>query len=90
MLRFRAACYQTRQRFTISSARSQVSADFAPRRRLRYRHGTTSGRVFMLKGFRKAGESWVGKAVITVLFGLLIVSFAVWGIGDIFRHTGPS
>ena len=44
----------------------------------------------MLKGFRKAGESWVGKAVITVLFGLLILSFAVWGIGDIFRQTGPS
>ena len=44
----------------------------------------------MLRGFRKAGESWVGKAVITVLFGLLILSFAVWGIGDIFRQTGPS
>jgi peptidyl-prolyl cis-trans isomerase D len=44
----------------------------------------------MLKGFRKAGESWVGKAVITVMFGMLIVSFAVWGIGDIFRQTGPT
>ena len=44
----------------------------------------------MLKGFRKAGESWVGKAVITVMFTMLIVSFAVWGIGDIFRQTGPS
>jgi peptidyl-prolyl cis-trans isomerase D len=44
----------------------------------------------MLKGFRKAGESWVGKTVITVMFALLILSFAVWGIGDIFRQTGPS
>jgi peptidyl-prolyl cis-trans isomerase D len=44
----------------------------------------------MLKGFRKAGESWVGKSVITVMFGMLIMSFAVWGIGDIFRQSGPS
>lgn len=44
----------------------------------------------MLKGFRKAGESWIGKTVITVMFTLLIVSFAVWGIGDIFRQSGPT
>jgi peptidyl-prolyl cis-trans isomerase D len=39
----------------------------------------------MLRGMNKLGQSWVGKAVVTVLFGFLIVSFAVWGIGDIFR-----
>lgn len=41
----------------------------------------------MLQGFRKVGQSWVGRAIVTVLFGLLIVSFAIWGIGDIFRTT---
>src|SRR5215213_1429416 len=41
----------------------------------------------MLRGMNKLGQSWVGKAVVTVLFGFLIVSFAVWGIGDIFRGS---
>jgi len=42
----------------------------------------------MLQGLRKVGQGLVGKIVITVLFGILIVSFAIWGIGDIFRG-GP-
>ncbi|HEX2135277.1 MAG TPA: peptidyl-prolyl cis-trans isomerase [Microvirga sp.] len=42
----------------------------------------------MLQGLRKAGQSLVGKIVATILFGILIVSFAIWGIGDIFRG-GP-
>jgi peptidyl-prolyl cis-trans isomerase D len=33
----------------------------------------------------KLGQSWLGKALVAVLFGFLILSFAVWGIGDIFR-----
>ncbi|KAB0266331.1 peptidyl-prolyl cis-trans isomerase [Microvirga brassicacearum] len=44
----------------------------------------------MLRGMRLAGQSLVGKIVATVLFGFLILSFAVWGIGDIFRTTPPS
>jgi peptidyl-prolyl cis-trans isomerase D len=39
----------------------------------------------MLQGLRNAGQSLVGKIVATILFGILIVSFAIWGIGDIFR-----
>jgi peptidyl-prolyl cis-trans isomerase D len=39
----------------------------------------------MLRGMNKIGQSWIGKAIIAVLFGFLIVSFAIWGIGDIFR-----
>ncbi len=39
----------------------------------------------MMQGLRRAGQSWLGKIVVGVLFGLLIVSFAVWGINDIFR-----
>ncbi|RDI56717.1 SurA N-terminal domain-containing protein [Microvirga subterranea] len=44
----------------------------------------------MLRGMRKAGQSVVGKIIATILFGILIVSFAIWGIGDIFRTTAPS
>lgn len=39
----------------------------------------------MLQSFRNATKNWIGKAVVGVLFGLLIISFAIWGIGDIFR-----
>ncbi len=42
----------------------------------------------MLDGMRKAAQTWLGKLVVTILFGFLIVSFAVWGIGDIFRGFG--
>ncbi len=39
----------------------------------------------MLQNIRKASKGVVGKIVATLLFGLLIISFAIWGIGDIFR-----
>jgi peptidyl-prolyl cis-trans isomerase D len=39
---------------------------------------------------RKAGQTLVGKIIATVFFGALIVSFAIWGIGDIFRTTPAS
>lgn len=39
----------------------------------------------MMQGIRKAGQSWLGKIVVISLFGFLIFSFAIWGIGDIFR-----
>jgi peptidyl-prolyl cis-trans isomerase D len=39
----------------------------------------------MMQGIRKAGQSWLGKSVLFILFGFLIISFAIWGIGDIFR-----
>ena len=42
----------------------------------------------MLRGIHKATSTWIGKAVLTVIMGFLIVSFAVWGIGDIFRGFG--
>jgi peptidyl-prolyl cis-trans isomerase D len=38
----------------------------------------------MLTALRRAAGSWIAK----ILFALLIVSFAVWGIGDIFRGGG--
>jgi peptidyl-prolyl cis-trans isomerase D len=39
----------------------------------------------MMKGLRTAGQTWLGKTILAVLFGFLIVSFAIWGINDIFR-----
>ena len=44
----------------------------------------------MMQGFRKAGQSWLGRIVITVLFGTLIFSFAIWGIGDMVKNYGAN
>ncbi|MFM8607924.1 MAG: SurA N-terminal domain-containing protein, partial [Hyphomicrobiales bacterium] len=42
----------------------------------------------MMDGLRKAGNSWIGRIVLTIMFGILIFSFALWGIGDIFKGYG--
>lgn len=42
----------------------------------------------MMNGIRKAGQSWLGRVVVAILFGFLILSFAVWGIGDMLRTAG--
>jgi peptidyl-prolyl cis-trans isomerase D len=44
----------------------------------------------MLRGIRKASSNWVGKTIMAVVVGVLVLSFAVWGIGDIFRGFGRS
>src|SRR5438093_5968486 len=44
----------------------------------------------MLRGIRKASANWLGKAVMGCVMGVLVVSFAIWGIGDIFRGFGRS
>ena len=44
----------------------------------------------MLRGIHKASGSWLGKAVMAAIMGALVVSFAIWGIGDIFRGFGQS
>ena len=44
----------------------------------------------MLRGLHKASAHWLGKLVMAGLFGFLALSFAVWGIGDIFRGFGRS
>jgi peptidyl-prolyl cis-trans isomerase D len=43
----------------------------------------------MLDGMRKISQHWIGRAILSVLFGLLIVSFVVWGVGDMFRGFVP-
>src|SRR5216683_8307434 len=44
----------------------------------------------MLRGMRKASSNWLGKVVMAVVMGVLIISFGVWGIADIFRGFGQS
>ncbi len=47
-------------------------------------------RRIMLRGLHKASSHWLGKLVMAAMFGFLALSFAVWGIGDIFRGFGRS
>jgi peptidyl-prolyl cis-trans isomerase D len=44
----------------------------------------------MLRGIHKASSTWLGKAIMGLIMGGLIVSFAIWGIGDIFRGFGAN
>lgn len=44
----------------------------------------------MLRGMRKASSNWLGKTIMSVMFGVLIVSFGIWGIADIFKGFGQS
>src|SRR6201992_1121931 len=44
----------------------------------------------MLRGLRKASSNWLGKTIMTAVMGVLILSFGVWGIADIFRGFGKS
>jgi peptidyl-prolyl cis-trans isomerase D len=39
---------------------------------------------------RKASSNWIGKTIMSVVMGVLIISFGVWGIADIFRGFGQS
>lgn len=39
----------------------------------------------MLEGIRVATQNWIGRLIMTVVMGFLILSFAIWGIGDMFR-----
>lgn len=34
---------------------------------------------------RKASSNWIGKTIMTVVMGVLIVSFGIWGVADIFK-----
>ena len=39
---------------------------------------------------RKASSNWLGKIVMGTVMGVLIISFGVWGIADIFKGFGQS
>ncbi|MDR3467093.1 MAG: SurA N-terminal domain-containing protein [Xanthobacteraceae bacterium] len=42
----------------------------------------------MLRGMRKASSNWLGKSIMAAVLGVLIISFGVWGIADIFKGFG--
>ena len=42
----------------------------------------------MLRGIHKASSTWLGKGLMAAVMGFLVISFAIWGIGDIFRGFG--
>src|ERR1700681_563215 len=44
----------------------------------------------MLRGMRKASSNWLGKIIMATVMGVLIVSYGVWGIADIFKGFGQS
>ena len=44
----------------------------------------------MLEGMRRGAQNWLGKTVLTILFGTMIISFTIWGVGDVFRGIGVS
>jgi peptidyl-prolyl cis-trans isomerase D len=44
----------------------------------------------MLRGIHNASSTWLGKAVMAVIMGFLVISFAIWGIGDMFRGFGQN
>jgi peptidyl-prolyl cis-trans isomerase D len=39
---------------------------------------------------RKASSNWLGKVIMGTVMGVLIISFGVWGIADIFKGFGQS
>src|SRR5262249_48976876 len=42
----------------------------------------------MLRGLHKASATWLGNGLMALVMGFLVISFAIWGIGDIFRGFG--
>ncbi len=44
----------------------------------------------MLRGIQNATRNWLGRLITGIILGLIAISFAVWGIGDVFRGFGSS
>ena len=44
----------------------------------------------MLRGMQKATKNWLGRLITGLLLGMIAISFAIWGIGDIFKGFGSS
>ncbi|CAJ0860057.1 hypothetical protein AMST5_01267 [freshwater sediment metagenome] len=39
----------------------------------------------MLEGLRVASQNWIGRAIMALVMGVIVVSFSIWGVGDVFR-----
>ncbi len=44
----------------------------------------------MLQSLRASAQGWFGRAIMAVVMGFIILSFVIWGIGDIFRGFGAN
>lgn len=44
----------------------------------------------MLRGIRTASTGWLGKVIMATVMGVLIFSFAIWGVADVFKGFGQS
>lgn len=44
----------------------------------------------MLRGIYTASANWLGRIIMGLLLGLIAISFAIWGVGDVFRGFGRS
>jgi peptidyl-prolyl cis-trans isomerase D len=44
----------------------------------------------MLRGLRQASSNWLGRIIMAAVVLFLVISFGIWGIGDIFRGFGVS
>lgn len=44
----------------------------------------------MLRGLRNASSNWLGKTIMAGAMGVMIISFGLWGIADIFKGFGRS
>jgi peptidyl-prolyl cis-trans isomerase D len=44
----------------------------------------------MLRDIRKASANWLGKLIMGLVVSVLVISFAIWGVGDMFRGFGTS
>ena len=44
----------------------------------------------MLQSMRASAQGWIGRVIMAILMSLIILSFAIWGIGDIFRGFGAN
>lgn len=44
----------------------------------------------MLQSMRASAQGWIGRFIMATLMGVIILSFVIWGIGDIFRGYGAN
>ena len=74
----RGCAYAKRVQAPLDKARSlaQTRSDGTERK---------DGNGEMLESMRNAAQGVVGKAIMTVVMGLIIVSFVIWGVGDMLR-----
>jgi len=41
--------------------------------------------IIMLEGLRVASQNWFGRIVMGLVMGFIAITFAIWGVGDVFR-----